>query len=815
MHTEQDSICFPIRKTRSSRTNSKKPITSPASSTLSADCCAKSKILDCSQKCTCKVETPFKADNKCCSTQRSSQKAEMLSRTTQVDMLPKLIILSDSPRRSSRNKDIHSKPHPCSSPHKSTERTSTASKLVSVFSLEKSSHGREILPDFSSVRSTPRRILLRSSSSARNEKGEADKGQVTPRKQRTNSQEMEDGLSPAKRPFVVLSKLSMESPKLTSKACRRLMSDPAKLEDYPSQSSPEKSMENLPLSLQKLSSPTKTSSSLEPRITRQQTPQKSPLSPSTSASNITSSDCVNKVIFQSPSKCPVRCFELNSPVKKSPSKFPDLNTAIKSPLKRLDMGSPRRSPRKYNQENRFSPRRSPRKLQQSPLQFSSPSSLVSRLSLTSPASNKKNIAVGLFKPDVTAYCALRQSLNTGTPTVLVCREKQISEMQDFLTHHLSCAKPGSLYISGAPGTGKTASLYTILDSLKVNKIKKVFLNCMTLNTSSAIYKAIALEMGLKMRGTERENLHSIEKAITTSKYPVLIMLDEVDQLDSKNQEVLYTIFEWPALAGSTLVLVGIANSLDLTDRILPRLQARPTFKPKLLHFPPYTKAEIVKIINHRIQEAGLGDLQVIRPTAIQFLAGKVASVAGDARKALDVCRRAVELCEIQARRQSVLKPSNGSPRKSPLKQQENARMKMVEVPQILSIFNEIYGSRVVSAVKDAPESFPLQQKVLICCLLLILKHARSKDVTLGKFHEVHARICKKRQMPGMDQSEFLSMCTLLESRGMLQVKRAKEIRSSKIILRLNAEEAEQTLGDRNLLANILEDRESLGKMCKS
>ena len=50
------------------------------------------------------------------------------------------------------------------------------------------------------------------------------------------------------------------------------------------------------------------------------------------------------------------------------------------------------------------------------------------------------------------------------------------------------------------------------------------------------------------------------------------MLDEVDQLESKNQDVLYTVFEWPALSGSSLSLVGIANTLDLTDRVLPRLK---------------------------------------------------------------------------------------------------------------------------------------------------------------------------------------------------------------------------------------------------
>lgn len=35
-----------------------------------------------------------------------------------------------------------------------------------------------------------------------------------------------------------------------------------------------------------------------------------------------------------------------------------------------------------------------------------------------------------------------------------------------------------------------------------------------------------------------------------------MVLDEIDQLDSKNQEILYTIFEWPSLQKSRLILVG-------------------------------------------------------------------------------------------------------------------------------------------------------------------------------------------------------------------------------------------------------------------
>lgn len=58
--------------------------------------------------------------------------------------------------------------------------------------------------------------------------------------------------------------------------------------------------------------------------------------------------------------------------------------------------------------------------------------------------------------------------------------------------------------------------------------------------------------------------------------PMLVLvLDEIDCLGSTaGKEILYKLFEWPCLELSRLVLIGIANALDLTKRILPRLAAK-------------------------------------------------------------------------------------------------------------------------------------------------------------------------------------------------------------------------------------------------
>ena len=56
----------------------------------------------------------------------------------------------------------------------------------------------------------------------------------------------------------------------------------------------------------------------------------------------------------------------------------------------------------------------------------------------------------------------KKDLNTQQPDQLLCRDKEIDDITKFLISCVEDRKAGSLYISGAPGTGKTAVIKHLL-----------------------------------------------------------------------------------------------------------------------------------------------------------------------------------------------------------------------------------------------------------------------------------------------------------------------------------------------------------------
>ena len=107
--------------------------------------------------------------------------------------------------------------------------------------------------------------------------------------------------------------------------------------------------------------------------------------------------------------------------------------------------------------------------------------------------------------------------------------------------------------------------------------------------------------------------------------------------------------------------------------------------------------------------------------AIQFCARKISVITGDIRKALDICRRAIELVEMR---------SAGK----------------VTIPFISKVIQEVYGGQVQNqlASKEGGSTLPLQQQLLLCSVSIATgkKKNGQKTVETVLFGNLHAVLTK-------------------------------------------------------------------------
>lgn len=104
-------------------------------------------------------------------------------------------------------------------------------------------------------------------------------------------------------------------------------------------------------------------------------------------------------------------------------------------------------------------------------------------------------------------------------------------------------------------------------------------------------------------------------------------------------------------------------------------------------------------------------------------------------KKLSYCTSVYSVSELYTSEFSASNTS--SPRKSP---QKNPDAGFVAIKEVMTVLNSVYGTSQ-SLVADSDESFPLQQKVLVSSLLLILKKGHNKDITVGKVQLIYERLC--------------------------------------------------------------------------
>ena len=330
---------------------------------------------------------------------------------------------------------------------------------------------------------------------------------------------------------------------------------------------------------------------------------------------------------------------------------------------------------------------------------------------------------------------------------LPCRQKEQDEIYNYIKKGLQTnGNYSSLYIAGMPGTGKTASVKTILNILEseLNEAKskkngkaigkdgiipfnKLFISGIEYPNISNVFKVIYQFIFAKEKEklnikkyiqllnnffSHRRKFNSSTALNDPSNSHILLIIDEIDILINSSQNLLYNIFNWTTYDYSKLIVISISNTLDLPNRLLPKIRSR--MGNTTIMFRPYNKDEL-KII---IEDRGI-DLNLFSSDAIRLSCVKVAAINGDLRRVFQILSKAKEI--------------------NAMANYKKKNKELVSKYDILNAWDELFNSKISKVIG----SLNIFEKIIIATILSKIKEQNNNKINLGDLYDKKDIFIKK------------------------------------------------------------------------
>ncbi|XP_076326085.1 origin recognition complex subunit 1 isoform X3 [Tachypleus tridentatus] len=342
---------------------------------------------------------------------------------------------------------------------------------------------------------------------------------------------------------------------------------------------------------------------------------------------------------------------------------------------------------------------------------------------------------------------------SAVPEYLPCREYEFSDIYSFIEGKLFDESGGCMYISGVPGTGKTATVREVIkhltearDSGEMPSFQFIEINGLRLTDPHQFYSQFLQELTHE-KATTSHAAELLEQRFTKpglKRNHVVLLVDELDLLWTRKQDVMYHIFDWPTYPHSKLIVIAIANTMDLPEKImLNRISSR--LGLTRISFQPYTHKQLQEIVMSRVQ-----GLNAFDPDAVQLVARKVAAISGDARRALDICRRATEITKLES--ENKASPQKGSGH-------------LVGMGQIEQALQEMFTSPKIAAVRSSS----LQEKLFLKAVVAEYQHSGLEEAIFSQIFKQHVALCRLEGIQPPTPSESAAVCSYLGSCRLLLV----------------------------------------------
>lgn len=369
------------------------------------------------------------------------------------------------------------------------------------------------------------------------------------------------------------------------------------------------------------------------------------------------------------------------------------------------------------------------------------------------------------------YQIARNQLHVSSvPTSLPCREEEFQEVYTQLEKAITDGSGSCIYIAGTPGTGKTATVREVVAQLNAAVMAEelddfifVEINGMKVTDPHQSYSLLweALRGDRVSPWTALDLLEREFSAPSPRRVPCVVLMDELDQLVTKNQSVMYNFFNWPQLRHSRLIVLAVANTMDLPERTLSnKISSR--LGLHRITFKGYTHSQLITIIESRLRNV---PGNVVHPDAIQFASRKVAAVSGDARRALDICRRAVEIAEADSLGQDSTAadepeapntPSKSGRGKKQLEDGDQTVAKKKEIVVTIATIKQAIVEATSSPLQQYLRSLPLASKLFLAALLARIRRTGIGEALVGDVFDEARNLGLMSQLPPLQEYLLLT-----------------------------------------------------------
>ncbi|KAL6108393.1 orc1 [Pungitius sinensis] len=329
---------------------------------------------------------------------------------------------------------------------------------------------------------------------------------------------------------------------------------------------------------------------------------------------------------------------------------------------------------------------------------------------------------------------------SSVPESLPCREQEFQDIYSFVESKIEDGTGGCMYISGVPGTGKTATVQEVMRCLQhaadVDEIPSfhfIEINGMKMTDPHQAYVQI-LQKLTGQKATADHAAALLEKRFSNPaprKETTVLLVDELDLLWTRKQNVMYNLFDWPTRRHARLVVLTIANTMDLPERIMINRVASRLGLTRM-SFQPYSFKQLQQIIMSRLNK-----VKAFEEDALQLVSRKVAALSGDARRCLDICRRATEICE-----HSASDPSATG---------------LVGMGHVMEALNEMFSSAYITAIKCAS----LQEQLFLRAVIAEFRRLGLEEATFQQVFVQHQALCRVEGLQPVSVSEGLAVCQRL------------------------------------------------------